>query len=228
MKAWAQTTLDLARIYGLATSTTPTLSFLLVQSARLRGCLPHASSPQTSVRTRLPGLWPSSTPGSNCSRTESPGPPNLRLTHWVRTAGYAARLSLPTKNAELPEEPQLLTAVPLSPCPECPWPRRAACLESSHLERRDRLGGEWRILRPPPALAAWRRPLSEPGEPTQAHPQAQSLCERAPCARSRATARAHTHTLSRTNHLTGADVIIRVEETWGALSSSSNPAPSTR
>lgn len=227
MKAWAQTTPDLARIYGLATSTTPTLSFLLVQSAGLRGCLPHASSPQTSVRTRLPGLWPSSTPGSNCSRTESPGPSNLRLTHWVRTAGYTARLSLPTKNAELPEEPQLLTAEPLSPCPECPWPRRAACLESSHLERRDRLGGEWRILRPPPALAAWRRPLSEPGEPTQAH-RRRKVCASALPALAPARPRARTHTLSRTNHLTGADVIIRVEETWGALSSSSNPAPSTR
>lgn len=34
-------------------------------------------------------------------------------------------------------------------------------------------------------------------------------------------------TLSRTNHLTGADVIIRLEETWGTLSSSSNPAPIT-
>lgn len=175
---------------GLATPAAPTLSSLLAPSAGLRGCRPHACSPPTSVLTWLPGLPLWSTPGSNSPRKESPGPPIPFLTHSERTAGDTVRLSLPTKDAELPEEPQLLTAEPLSPCPGCPWPRRAALLEPSHLERRDRLGGARRIPRPPPALAARRRPLSEPGEPTQAHPQAQSLCERAPCARSRA--RAHS------------------------------------
>lgn len=196
MKAWAQTTPDLARIYGLATSTTPTLSFLLVQSAGLRGCLPHASSPQTSVRTRLPGLWPSSTPGSNCSWTESPGPSNLRLTHWVRTAGYTAQLSLPTKKCRAPRGATATHRGASLALPRVPM-AAARCLPG--VVSPGAAGPARRGVAHPsaaagpcslaPATLGARR--ADPGAP-----QAQSLCERAPCARSRATARAHTHSLS--------------------------------
>lgn len=170
---------------GLATPTARTLSSLLVQSARLRECLPHAPSPPTSVVSGHDPPRKAPVLGGSRLVLRSRAPYPLGEDRRDTT-----QHSLPTKDAELPEEPQLLTAEALSPCPGCPWPRRAALLEPSHLERRDRLGGERRIPRPPPALAARRRPLSEPGEPHQAHPQAQSLCERAPCARSRV--RAHS------------------------------------
>lgn len=174
------------------------------------------------ILTRLQGPRSWSTPVSNSPPREAPWSFNPSSYPLERTAGDIAQLSLPSRGAALSKEPQLLTAEPLSPCPGFPWPRLSPPLEPSHLERWDRLGRARRILRQPPALAARSRPLWEPGEPTQALSQAQSLWERAPYARSRARA----HSLA-PNHLTGADVIVRLEETWGTLSSSSNPAPIT-
>lgn len=146
--------------------------------------------PPTLILTRLLGPRSWSTPVSNSPPREAPWSSNPSSYPLDRIAGDIAQLSLPSRGAVLSEEPQLLTAEPLSPCPGFPWPRLSAPLEPVHLERWDRLGRARRIPRPPPALAARSRPLSEPGESTQAHPQAQSLCERAPYARSRA--RAHS------------------------------------
>lgn len=163
-------------------------SVLPAWCAGLRGCRSHAHSPPTSILSRLPGLRSWSTPVSHSPPREAPWSSNPSSYPLERTAGDIAQLSLPRRGAAFSEEPQLLTAEPLSPCPGFPWPRLSVSLEPPHLERWDRLGRGRRIPRPPPALAARSRPLSEPGEPTQAHPQAQSLCERAPYARSRARA----------------------------------------
>lgn len=168
---------------GLATPTAPTLS-------SRPGVLDSEVVCISPILTWLPGPRSWSTPVSNSPPKEAPWSSSPSSYPLERTTGDTAQLSLPSRGTALSEETQLLTAEPLSPCPGFPWPRLSAPLEPSHLERWDRLGRAPHIPRLPPALAARSRPLSEPGEPTQAHPQAQSLCERAPYARSRA--RAHS------------------------------------
>lgn len=113
---------------GLATPAVPTLP-------SRPGVLDSEVVCLMSILTRLPSPRSWSTPVSNSPPREAPWSFNPSSYPLERTAGDIAQLSLPSRGAALSEEPQLLTAEPLSPCPGFPWPRLFAPLEPSHLER---------------------------------------------------------------------------------------------
>lgn len=163
----------------------------------------HNPAPRPSCPVaRFPGLeprhWPAAarTPGQQLP--VEGGTHVARPTHPLPPPPESARgVARPKEGRRRRRGPgPLLTSEPLSPCPGCPWPR-PALPRPPHLARRDGLGGARRIAtaaaacRAPPPPAA-HTPLSQPASPPEAHPQAQSFCERALSpSRARALSRPH-------------------------------------
>lgn len=159
------------------------------------------SSPRHLPGRPVPGTWPE-TP--DCLRPH-PGQqlPVEGGAHVDRTTSHPREGTggRPTPQGRKPARQgpgPLLTSELLSPCPGCPWPR-PALRRPPHLAPRDGLGGARRIAataaaaacRAPPPPAA-HPPLSQPQSPPEAHPQAQSFCERALSpSRARALPRPH-------------------------------------
>lgn len=171
----------------------------------------------------MPGHGPP--PKGTLLRGRCPGRPIPRLFPWERIAGDRPRsASYPSPGKRgvprggaathrgaslaLPRVP--MAAARCAPGAVSPGAAGAAPRGAAHPSA---VGGP---RTPAPATLGARR--GDPGAPAGT--------KFVPARSPRSLPRARTRSL--TNHLTGADAISRLEETWGAFSSSSNPAPITR